>query len=147
MDPTQKSNKRGSREFDFNFVIKKDEETKAEDGTTKIVKSEVVASRLKVIASGGECSSGRERLVFDLQSGKLIVEGLESERNSNSTQPTAAPADRQVVEEMASSGWFAREVQRQSVPMTIEPYREHYSNPPYVSLTNNCNNLEVCLEF
>ena len=144
MDPTQKSNKRGSREFDFNFVIKKDEETRAEDGTTKIVKSEVVASRLKVIASGGECSSGRERLVFDLQSGKLIVEGLE--REPKSAQPNAVPADRQVVEEMASSGWFGREVQRQPVPMTIEP-REHYSNPPYASLTNNFNNLEVCLEF
>ena len=127
MDPTQKSNKRASREFDFHFVIKKDEETKAEDGTTKVVKSEVVASRLKVIASGGECSSGRERLVFDLQSGKLLVEGLESEPNS--AQPNAAPADRQVVEEMASSGWFATEIQRQPAPMTIE-LREHYSNPP-----------------
>lgn len=130
MDPTQKSNKRGSREFDFHFVTKKDEETKAEDGTTKIVKSEVVASRLKVIASDGECSSGRERLVFDLQSGKLTVES-----EPNSTQPNAASADRQVVEEMASSGWFAGEIQRQPVPMTIE-LREHYSNPPYVYLTN-----------
>lgn len=115
MDPTQKSNKRGSREFDFHFVISKDEETKAEDGTTKIVKSEVVASRLKVIASGGECSSGKERLVFDLQSGKLTVES-----GPNSAQPNAAPADRQVVEEMVSSGWFVREIQRQPMPLTIE---------------------------
>ena len=142
MDPTQKSNKRGSREFDFHFVIKKDEETKAEDGTTKIVKSEVVASRLKVIAGGGECSSGRERLVFDLQSGKLTVES-----EPNAAQPNAAPADRQVLEKMASSGYFAEEVQRQSLPMSIELW-ELYSNPSYVSLTtDNFNNLAFCLEF
>lgn len=115
MDPTEKSNKRGSREFDFHFVIKKDEETKEEDGSSKIVKSEVVASRLKVIASGGESSSGKERLVFDLQSGKLTVES-----EPNSAQANAAPADRQVVEEMASSGWFAREIQKQPVPITSE---------------------------
>lgn len=129
MDPTEKSSKRGSREFDFHFVIKKDEETKGEDGSTKIVKSEVVASRLKVIASGGESSSGRERLVFDLQSGKLIVES-----EPDSAQPSAAPADRQVVEEMASSGWFARKnhtASREPVPMTIE-LRELYSNPLYL---------------
>ena len=127
MDPTDKSDKRGSREFDFHFVIKKDEETKGEDGSTKIVKSEVVASRLKVIASGGENSSGRERLVFDLQSGKLTVES-----EPDSARPNAAPAhDRQVVEEMASSGWFARERQRQPVPMTIE-LRELYCNHLYL---------------
>lgn len=129
MDPTEKSSKRGSREFDFHFVIKKDEETKGEDGSTKIVKSEVVASRLKVIASGGEGSSGRERLVFDLQSGKLIVES-----EPDSAQPTAAPVDRQVVEEMASSGWFARTINpasREPVPMTIE-LRELYSDPLYL---------------
>ena len=133
MDPTDKTNKRGSREFDFHFVIKKDEETKGEDGSTKIVKSEVVASRLKVIASGGESSSGRERLMFDLQSGKLIVES-----EPDSAQANTAPADRQVVEEMAASGWFAREIPRQPVPMTIE-LRELYSNTPFVSLTNNFN--------
>jgi len=115
MDRTEKTNKRGSREFDFHFVIKKDEETKGEDGSTKIVKSEVVASRLKVIASGGESNTGRERLVFDLQSGKLTVES-----EPDSAQPNAAPADRQVVEEMASSGWFAREIERQPVPRTME---------------------------
>jgi len=107
MEPTEKSNKRGSREYDFHFVIKKDEETKGEDGSTKIVKSEVVASRLKVIASGGESNTGRERLVFDLQSGKLTV-GSEPD----SVQPNA-PVDRQVVEGMASSGWFARAIERQ----------------------------------
>lgn len=142
MDPTKESNKRSSREFDFHFVVKKDEETKGEDGSTKIVKSEVVASRLKVIASGEENSSGRERLVFDLQSGKLIVES-----EPDSAQPMAAPSERQVVEKMASSGWFGREIRpasRKPVLMTIE-LQGLYSSPLYFSLTNNFNNSEVCL--
>ena len=102
MDQTEKSNEQSAREFDFNFVISKGEETKAEDGTTQVLKSEVVASRLKVIAKGGEGSKGRERLVFDLKSGKLIVES-----EPDSAQPAAASEDRQVIEGMASSGWFA----------------------------------------
>ena len=101
MDQTEKSNEQSAREFDFNFVTRKDEETKAEDGTTQVLKSEVVASRLKVIAKGGEGSKGRERLVFDLKSGKLIVES-----EPDSAQPAAESEDRQVIEGMASSGWF-----------------------------------------
>lgn len=66
MDLILKSNKWGLREFDFNFVIKKDEEMRVEDGIIKIVKLEVVVSWFKVIVSGGECSLWREWLVFDL---------------------------------------------------------------------------------
>lgn len=112
MDQTEKSNQQAAREFDFHFVIKKDEETKAEDGSTQVLKSEVVASRLKVIAKGGEGSTGKERLVFDLQSGKLIVES-----EPDSAQPAAASEDRQVIEGMASSGWFAGKIH--STPRNI----------------------------
>lgn len=103
MDPTDRSNAQSAREFDFHFVTQKDTETKAEHGGTTSVKSEVVASRLKVIAKGGpEDNTRKERLVFDLQSGKLTVEsGPDSE-----TQVVAASPDRQVIEGMATSGWF-----------------------------------------
>ncbi len=110
MDQTEKSNQQAAREFDFHFVIKKDEETKAEDGSTQVLKSEVVASRLKVIARGGEGSNGKERLVFDLQSGKLIVE-------SEPDSAAAASEDRQVIEGMASSGWFAGKIR--STPRNV----------------------------
>ena len=104
MDSTEKRNAKSLREFDFNFVTQKDTETKAEDGSTTTVKSEVVASRLKVIAHGGQDSTRKERLVFDLQSGKLTVEsGPESQ-----TQIVANSPDRQVIEGMATSGWFCR---------------------------------------
>lgn len=101
MDQTEKSSEQGAREFDFRFVIEKDEEVKGEDGNTHVVKSEVVASRLKVIAKGGE-GEKKERLVFDMQTGKLVVES-----EPDSARPIAAAADRQVIEDMASSGWFA----------------------------------------
>ena len=100
MDSTEKSKAKSLREFDFHFVTQKDTETKAEDGSTTTVKSEVVASRLKVIAKGGQDSTRKERLVFDLQSGKLTVEsGPESLIEAKSP-------DRQVIEGMATSGWF-----------------------------------------
>ena len=97
MDQTEKKNEQDAREFDFRFVIKKDEEVKGENGVTNVVKSEVVASRLKVIAKGGDVGK-KEKLVFDLQTGTLTVE---SEPDSS--------GDRQVIEGMASSGWFAWE--------------------------------------
>ena len=99
MDPTEQN----EREFDFHFVTKKDEETKTEDGSTSAVTSEVVASRLKVIAKGGQDNTKIERLVFDLKSGKLTVE-----RESESTQLVASTPDRQVIERMVSSGWYGR---------------------------------------
>ena len=102
MDSTEKSNAKNLREFDFHFVTQKDTETKAEDGSTTTVKSKVVASRLKVIAQGGQDSTSKERLVFDLQSGKLTVEsGPESQTKIEAKSP-----DRQVIEGMATSGWF-----------------------------------------
>ena len=73
MDQTEKKNEQDAREFDFRFVIKKDEEVKGENGVTNVVKSEVVASRLKVIAKGGDFGK-KEKLVFDLQTGTLTVE-------------------------------------------------------------------------
>lgn len=124
MDQTAKSNKQASREFDFHFVIQKDEETKAEDGSTKVLKSEVVASRLKVIAKGGEGGAGKERLVFDLKSGKLIVES-----EPDSSQPAAVSEDRQVIEGMASSGWFAGKIHpyQEATKMSIEGLKSSLS--------------------
>lgn len=52
---------------------------------------------MKVIAKGGDVGK-KEKLVFDLQTGTLTVE---SEPDSS--------GDRQVIEGMASSGWFAWE--------------------------------------
>ena len=101
MDSTEKSNQQDAREFDFHFVTQKDEETKAADGSTTAFKSEVVVSRLKVIATGGQDSSKKERLVFDLKSGKLAVES-----EPESTQLVSTTPDRQVIEGMVSSGWF-----------------------------------------
>ena len=102
MDPTEENNQQNEREFDFHFVTRKDEETKEEDGSTSAVKSEVVASRLKVIAKGGQDNTKMERLVFDLKSGKLTVE-----TESESTQLVVSSPERQVIEGMATSGWFA----------------------------------------
>ena len=98
MDPTEENNQQNEREFDFHFVTRKDEETKEEDGSTSAVKSEVVASRLKVIAKGGQDNTKMERLVFDLKSGKLTVE-----RESESSP------ERQVIEGMVTSGWFGED--------------------------------------
>lgn len=108
MDPTERSNQQNEREFDFHFVTRKDEETKEEDGSTSAVKSEVVASRLKVIAKGGQDNTKMERLVFDLTSGKLTVE-----RESESTQLVVSSPERQVIEGMVTSGWFARNLREE----------------------------------
>lgn len=102
MDPAAKSNEQNaSREFDFHFVTKKDTETKAEDGSTTVLKSDVVVSRLKVIAQGGQDNTRKERLVFDLQSGKLTVVS-----EPDSAQVVGATPDKQVIEGMVTSGWF-----------------------------------------
>ena len=62
MDSTEKSSQQDAREFDFHFVTQKDEETKAADGSTTAFKSEVVVSRLKVIATGGQDSSKKRKI-------------------------------------------------------------------------------------
>ncbi len=99
MDQREKNNEQFTHEFDFHFVKQKDEETiQAEDGISEILKSEVVASRLKFIAKGGDHDTEKERLVFDLQTGQLTVE-LETAK---------AKPDRLVMEQLAASGWFAK---------------------------------------
>ena len=101
MDQKEKSNEQSTYEFDFHFVKQKDEEAiQTEVGTSEVLKSEVVASRLKFIAKSGNHDTKRERLVFDLQTGKLTVE-LET------AQHAKAKPDRLVMEELAASGWFA----------------------------------------
>ncbi len=101
MDQREKNNEQSTHEFDFHFVKQKDEETiQAGDGRSEILKSEVVASRLKVIAKNGNHDTEKERLAFDLQTGQLTVE-LETAR------PAKAKPDRLVMEQLAASGWFA----------------------------------------
>lgn len=101
MDQREKNNEQSTHEFDFHFVKQKDEETiQAGDGRGEILKSEVVASRLKFIAKGGNPDTKKERLVFDLQTGQLTVE-LET------AQQDKAKPDRLVMEQLAASGWFA----------------------------------------
>ncbi|KAJ7393007.1 hypothetical protein OS493_008255 [Desmophyllum pertusum] len=105
MDQTElKSSEQATQEFEFYFVNRKDEKTiQAEDGSAAALKSEVVASRLKLISNGGHHDDPmtKEKLVFDLQTGQLTVEV---------TQPDPAKANRLVMEEMVASGWFLNDI-------------------------------------